>query len=185
MSARPADPAGVYDRGPTRAPQHGPSGKPVTAQARSIVCIDDVEIRLDDTWASSAVREAMHDGSYEHAERSILAATLSPNDAYLELGAGVGLLATLAGRIVAPRTVIAFEADPTMTLVAARRRTATASTRISETSCSPPTPSPEPLLSTFERTFASPASRQSPLSRSSQYRPWMRTTPSDPPARPT
>lgn len=80
--------------------------------------IDDVEIRLGQAWASEDVRAALHDGSYEYAERSVLTATLTPDDVYLELGAGLGLLATLAGRTVAPGKVVAIEANPVMADVA-------------------------------------------------------------------
>lgn len=82
------------------------------------IWLDGVEIELDPRWASSAVREAVHDGSYEHAERSVLASSLSPDDVFLEVGAGLGLLATLAGRTVRRGRVVAIEGNPVMARVA-------------------------------------------------------------------
>jgi len=56
--------------------------------SRKRVNIDGVEVLLDEAWASSPVRSALRSGSYERAERQVLAATLSPDDRYLELGCG-------------------------------------------------------------------------------------------------
>jgi cyclopropane fatty-acyl-phospholipid synthase-like methyltransferase len=82
------------------------------------VSIDGVEIMLDESWSSPSVRSALRSGSYERAEREILAATLSPDDTYLELGCGIGLLATLAAARVGDESVVAVEANPIIADVA-------------------------------------------------------------------
>lgn len=83
-----------------------------------VVTIDGVEIELDEAWASPPIREALRSKWYERAERGILAATLSPDDTYLDLGCGIGLLATLAARRVGAGNVVAVEADPAIATVA-------------------------------------------------------------------
>jgi len=82
------------------------------------VQIDGVVITLADEWATPVIRTAMYRSWYERAEREVLLQTLSPSDTYLELGCGVGLLATLAGRRVAAGAVTAIDADPAITAVA-------------------------------------------------------------------
>ena len=82
------------------------------------VSIQGVEVALDEAWAGPSVRAALRSGSYERAERSVLVATLSPDDIYLELGCGIGVLATLAARRVGERNVVAVEADPAIAKVA-------------------------------------------------------------------
>jgi FkbM family methyltransferase len=84
----------------------------------SSVWLDGVELDVDPRWASPAVREVIYDGSYEYAERVVLASSLSPDDVFLEVGAGLGLLATLAGRAVRSGCVVAIEANPVMAQVA-------------------------------------------------------------------
>jgi FkbM family methyltransferase len=83
-----------------------------------LVSIDGVEVGLDEAWASPPVQGALRSGSYEWAERKVLAATLSPDDTYLELGCGIGLLATLAAARVGDRKVVAIEANPVIAEVA-------------------------------------------------------------------
>lgn len=85
---------------------------------RRTAWLDGVELDVDPTWASPAVREVILDGSYEHAERTVLASSLSADDVFLEVGAGTGLLATLAGRTVRNGGVVAIEANPVMAQVA-------------------------------------------------------------------
>ena len=85
---------------------------------RELVNIDGVEVMLDKAWAGPSVRAALRSGSYERAERGVLAATLSPDDTYLELGCGIGVLATLAAARVGDGNVVAVEADPVIAAVA-------------------------------------------------------------------
>lgn len=85
---------------------------------RELVSIDGVEVMLDEAWAGPSVKAALRSGSYERAEREVLAATLSPDDTYLDLGCGIGVLATLAAARVGDRNVVAVEADPVIAAVA-------------------------------------------------------------------
>jgi FkbM family methyltransferase len=85
---------------------------------QELVSIDGVEVMLDQAWAGPSVRAALRSGSYERAERGVLVATLSPDDAYLELGCGIGVLATLAAARVGDGNVVAVEADPVVADVA-------------------------------------------------------------------
>jgi len=73
---------------------------------------------LDPAWATPSIRAALSSGSYEQAERGVLGTTLSPNDTYLELGSGIGVLATLAARRVGSENVVAIDADPAIAAVA-------------------------------------------------------------------
>jgi FkbM family methyltransferase len=82
------------------------------------VSISGVEVMLDEAWAGASLRAALRSGSYERAERGVLAATLSPDDTYLELGCGIGVLATLAAARVGDENVVAIEADPVIANVA-------------------------------------------------------------------
>ena len=82
------------------------------------VVLDEVEVLLDGPWATPKVRAALRSGSYERAERGILTATLSPDDSYLELGCGIGVLATLAATRVGGESVVAIDADPSISTVA-------------------------------------------------------------------
>lgn len=86
--------------------------------SHELVSIDGVEVMIDETWASPQVRAALRSGSYERAEREVLTATLSPDDTYLELGCGIGILATLAAVRVGDGNVVAVEADPAIATVA-------------------------------------------------------------------
>jgi len=83
-----------------------------------IVDIDGVKVMLDKAWAGPSVRAALRSGSYERAERRVLAATLSPDDTYFELGSGIGVLATQAAGRVGDENVVAVEADPAIAAVA-------------------------------------------------------------------
>ena len=85
---------------------------------RELVNIDGVEVMLDNAWANPSVRAALRSGSYERTEREVLGATLSPDDTYLELGCGIGVLAMLAAGRVGGENVVAVEADPVIAAVA-------------------------------------------------------------------
>ena len=82
------------------------------------VILDGLEVFLDGPWASPKVRTALQTGSYERAERGVLTTTLSADDRYLELGCGIGILATLAARRVGDENVVAIDADPSISTVA-------------------------------------------------------------------
>lgn len=84
------------------------------------VGVGGVEVKLDDWWATPPIREALYDGSYELAERSVLARTLRPTDRFMELGAGLGIGTTRACQVVGAANVTAYEADPRLAAIAAQ-----------------------------------------------------------------
>jgi len=82
------------------------------------VSVDGVDLELDDSWATPSVREGIYTGSYEAPERRVLRRTLRPDDRYMELGAGIGLLITCACRVVGADNVVGYEANPDLARVA-------------------------------------------------------------------
>ncbi|MEK0082253.1 FkbM family methyltransferase [Benzoatithermus flavus] len=61
-----------------------------------------------------SLRRALQRGTYEGAERRMLAAVLRPDDTVLELGTGIGLIATLCAKRIGGERVWTFEANPAM-----------------------------------------------------------------------
>jgi FkbM family methyltransferase len=55
----------------------------------------------------------MYDGSYESLEARIIEATMRPDDSVVEIGCGIGFLATIAARTVAG-VVHCYDANPAM-----------------------------------------------------------------------
>lgn len=77
-----------------------------------------IKIELAGPWATDLIREVVYSGWYEAHELDLLRETLLPTDVYLEVGAGIGVLATAACRIVGEERVTAVEASPEMAKVA-------------------------------------------------------------------
>lgn len=86
----------------------------------SLIERNGIKIALDGTWATPFMRTVIYSGAYEEVELDLLRATLRPTDTYLEIGAGIGVLATAASSIVGDRRVTAVEANPEVAAVAAR-----------------------------------------------------------------
>lgn len=63
---------------------------------------------------SPRMQRVLLGGGYEATEREMVEASLRPYDTVLELGAGIGLISTLAAKIVGEENVTAFEANPQM-----------------------------------------------------------------------
>ena len=80
---------------------------------RSHVEIDGVRLALGPEL-SLRMRGVLARGSYEAAERRVLARTLEDDDRVLEIGTGVGLLAVLCARRLASDRVHTFEANPAL-----------------------------------------------------------------------
>jgi FkbM family methyltransferase len=78
----------------------------------SRIQLNGVRLRLEDWWATPTVREQIYMDRYEIGERAILTATLRPDDRFLEIGAGIGYITTLASQIVGADNVFAYEANP-------------------------------------------------------------------------
>ena len=76
------------------------------------ISLGGVRLHLSEPWATPEIRRAIYEGWYEQTERTILQHTLRPDDRYLEVGAGTGLVTTCACKIVGAEKVVAYEGDP-------------------------------------------------------------------------
>lgn len=76
------------------------------------ISLGGVRLHLSEPWATPEIRRAIYEGWYEQTERTILQHTLRPDDHYLEVGAGTGLVTTCACKIVGAEKVVAYEGDP-------------------------------------------------------------------------
>src|SRR5215213_9763755 len=85
-----------------------------------VVQRNGVRIEVTEPWATPFMREVIYSGSYEEYELALLRATVEPSDTYLEIGAGIGVLAAAACAIVGERNVTAVEANPQVARVAKR-----------------------------------------------------------------
>jgi FkbM family methyltransferase len=83
------------------------------------VCIGGVSIALADWWATPRLRDYIYTGRYEAPEYEILVRTLTREDRYMELGAGIGFLTTCACQRVGAERVFAYEADARLARVTA------------------------------------------------------------------
>ena len=88
------------------------------ALAPDVVSLYGVELVLGE-WATPVLRRAVYDGWYEASEREIVEATTRPCERVLEIGCGIGFVATTASKHGA--TVRSYEGNPGM--VAVGRRT--------------------------------------------------------------
>jgi len=79
------------------------------------VAIAGCRFRLDHPLVTDAVRCRMLRGRYERSEREILDAWLDPTGPVLELGGGLGVVATLVNRrLVNPERHVVVEANPSL-----------------------------------------------------------------------
>lgn len=90
------------------------------AAAPDTFTLRGVSLHLDEDWVTPSIRESIYNEWYEESEATIVAATVGREDRVLEIGCGVGFIATIASRIV-DNAVRCYEADPKM--AAAARRT--------------------------------------------------------------
>jgi FkbM family methyltransferase len=87
-------------------------------QASGDVELRGVTLRLGADWATPALREAVFAGNYEAFEAEIVQATLGPEDRVVEVGCGIGFIATLASRIVGDDAVHCYDANPDIAAIA-------------------------------------------------------------------
>jgi FkbM family methyltransferase len=73
-----------------------------------------VRLQLGD-WATDTLRSAIYDQWYEAREIEIVKATVQPDDRVVEIGCGVGVVSTVAGRIAS--SVDCYDANPEMVAV--------------------------------------------------------------------
>lgn len=77
-----------------------------------------VVLRLGPHCSEFTARELYYNKCYELPERELLMRFLKPDDRVLELGTGLGMIATLCARRVGSARVLTFEANPAMISVA-------------------------------------------------------------------
>jgi FkbM family methyltransferase len=63
---------------------------------------------------SANVLQALLDGEYEEKELSLLRMILAPDDKVMELGTGLGLLATFCAKRIGSERVVTYEGNPQM-----------------------------------------------------------------------
>lgn len=76
------------------------------------VLLDGVRLDARAAVVGVDVRHEIIRGNYEFAERQLLKSILRPGDRVVEIGAGIGAVGLLASRIVGPKNVTSFEANP-------------------------------------------------------------------------
>jgi FkbM family methyltransferase len=99
------------------------SGVPVWRLHRAAP--DDFKLRgvrldLAATWVTPGLRAGIYDGNYEAFEAEIIDATMTSDDRVLEIGCGIGFIASLAARVVGD-AVRCYDANPA--IAAAARET--------------------------------------------------------------
>jgi FkbM family methyltransferase len=87
------------------------------------VVVHGVRLTVDHEWGPP-VLDRIYRKDYERSEARILQATLRPDDKYFEVGTGIGVITSVACKIVGEERVSAFEANPALVGVAARTATA-------------------------------------------------------------
>jgi hypothetical protein len=80
----------------------------------SVIEIHGVRTLARHPKLSTAVRWRLYTGRYERPEIELVGGHLQPDDRYLELGAGLGIVSIFATRRLAEGAVKSFEADPEM-----------------------------------------------------------------------
>ena len=76
--------------------------------------LDDLVIDIPVTGLTAYLRERLENGQYEGPERALVRKLVRPGDRVLDLGAGAGVVAMVAARIVGAENVVAVEANPEM-----------------------------------------------------------------------
>ncbi len=76
--------------------------------------VDNAELCIPVSGLNARLRQRLQDGGYEHFERDLARAHLKAGDRVLDLGAGAGMVAIVAARIVGAENVTTVEANPEM-----------------------------------------------------------------------
>lgn len=88
----------------------------VAAWRGDCVILDDVRLRMG-RHLSPALRDVVYSDRYERAERRMIAQRLEREDIVLEVGTGLGLIATMCARRIGSDRVFTFEANPALVTV--------------------------------------------------------------------
>ena len=78
-----------------------------------IVQLDGLRIHVSGDMPRG-VRRALMRGDYELSERNIVSQILEPNDRILEVGTGIGVVASLCGQLCSDGTLLCYEANPNL-----------------------------------------------------------------------
>ncbi|MGF1478314.1 MAG: FkbM family methyltransferase [Cyanophyceae cyanobacterium] len=79
----------------------------------SLVTIDGIRMRIDQRMSSFQVRKLLA-GRHTRHERHLLIHRLEPDDIVMELGGGIGMLATACALKIGGERVYSYEANPTI-----------------------------------------------------------------------
>lgn len=82
-------------------------------RAGEVVTLDGVKVRLCHDYSLRLARDLLA-GTYAASERTLLNQAVEADDRVLEVGTGIGLVATLCARRVGDANVSAYEAHPAM-----------------------------------------------------------------------
>ncbi|MGE0280420.1 MAG: FkbM family methyltransferase [Rhizobiaceae bacterium] len=74
--------------------------------------VHDLEIEVEDDQLSEPIQRGLTRGWYEVDEVGLIRHAVKPGDRVLDLGAGLGVTAMVAARIVGAEAVCAYEANP-------------------------------------------------------------------------
>jgi len=80
-------------------------------KAETINC-NGVELALDENVMSEKMIDVIRNGKYEEAESRQIPAIVQPGDRIVELGAGVGYIASLAAKLQRAESIAVYEANP-------------------------------------------------------------------------
>jgi len=80
----------------------------------AVFSLYDLEVEVDDNQLSEPIQRGLTRGWYEVDEVGLIRHALKPGDRVLDLGAGLGVTAMVAARIVGPAAVVAYEANPAL-----------------------------------------------------------------------
>jgi FkbM family methyltransferase len=99
-------------RRPAQTPAAGAAGD--LPPYDEVIVSRDVRVPFVPEIVTPRIERPLRSGRYEKGERMALAAILRPGDRVLELGAGIGLLSTVAARVEGIGRIVAVEANPAL-----------------------------------------------------------------------
>ncbi|MFZ1964049.1 MAG: FkbM family methyltransferase [Roseiarcus sp.] len=76
--------------------------------------VHGIVLEIPRSLVTPAIHDALESGYYEHPEADELGELIQDGEVILEIGAGVGLISTIAARNPRTRKVYAIEANPNL-----------------------------------------------------------------------
>ncbi|MFY0596336.1 MAG: FkbM family methyltransferase [Cognatishimia sp.] len=80
----------------------------------SIYTLNDIELELPDWLEDTPIARKIAKGEYEGAESHAARMRIKPGMPVLEIGAGLGYVSSICGKIAGPENVVSVEANPRM-----------------------------------------------------------------------